>query len=94
MSTGLGAGRSLERDSCRTVVRWTARVSFALLSTTMRPAPVYAQEHVALPPVNLGGSSFMDGFGGPASSKVAAMLRTRSRASRTAACASAVLPSM
>jgi hypothetical protein len=31
----------------------------------MSAAPVYAQEHVALPPVNLGGTSFMDGVGGP-----------------------------
>ena len=31
----------------------------------MSPAPVFAQEHIALPPVNLGGSSFMDGVGGP-----------------------------
>jgi hypothetical protein len=31
----------------------------------MRLAPVYAQEHIALPPVNLGGTSFMDGVGGP-----------------------------
>jgi len=31
----------------------------------MSPVPVYAQEHIALPPVNLGGSSFMDGVGGP-----------------------------
>jgi hypothetical protein len=65
MSTGLGARRWLERDSCRTVVRWTGRVSFALLSTTMCPVLVAAQEHIALPPVNLGGSSFMDGVGGP-----------------------------
>jgi len=31
----------------------------------MSLVPVYAQEHIALPPVNLGGSSFMDGGGGP-----------------------------
>ena len=37
----------------------------ALLSTTMSPVPVFAQGHIALPPVNLGGSSFTDGVGGP-----------------------------
>ena len=30
-----------------------------------QPPLVHAQEHIALPPVNLGGSSFMDGVGGP-----------------------------
>jgi hypothetical protein len=47
------------------LVCWTAGVSGALLSTTVNLLPVYAQEHIALPPVNLGGSSFMDGVGGP-----------------------------
>ena len=47
------------------LVCWTAGVSVALLSTTVNLLPVYAQEHIALPPVNLGGSSFMDGVGGP-----------------------------
>jgi hypothetical protein len=65
MSTVLGACGRFKRASCGAVARWTARVSFALLSTTMSPAPVHAQEHIALPPVNLGGSSFMDGVGGP-----------------------------
>src|ERR1700735_2416676 len=65
MSTRGAPGTGLKRDSCRTVVRWTARVSFALLSIMTRPVLVCAQEHVALPPVNLGGSSFMDGVGGP-----------------------------
>ena len=65
MSARLGACGGLKRDPCGTVVRWTAGVSVALLSTTMSPAPVSAQEHIALPPVNLGGSSFMDGVGGP-----------------------------
>src|ERR1700735_3213213 len=65
MSTRGAPGTGLKRDSCRTVVRWTARVSFALLSIMTRPVLVCAQEHIALPPVNLGGSSFMDGVGGP-----------------------------
>jgi hypothetical protein len=47
------------------VVRWAAAVSVALLSTTVNLLPIQAQEHIALPPVNLGGSSFMDGVGGP-----------------------------
>ena len=46
------------------VVRWAAGIAFALLSTTIDTS-VYAQEHIALPPVNLGGTSFMDGVGGP-----------------------------
>jgi hypothetical protein len=54
-----------KRNPCRTVVRWTASVSFALLPTTMSLAPVHAQEHIALPPVNLGGTTFLDGVGGP-----------------------------
>jgi hypothetical protein len=65
MSTRLGSRGGLERDQCERLVRWTAGVSVALLSTTVNLAPVYAQEHIALPPVNLGGSSFMDGVGGP-----------------------------
>jgi hypothetical protein len=47
------------------LVRWRAGVSAGLLSTTVNLLPAYAQEHIALPPVNLGGSSFMDGVGGP-----------------------------
>jgi len=65
MSTRLGARRGPNRDPCGTVALWTAKVSVALLSTMMSLVPVYAQEHIALPPVNLGGSSFMDGGGGP-----------------------------
>jgi hypothetical protein len=65
VSTGVGALAGHKRDPRGLVVRWAARVSFGLLSTTMRSAPVCAQEHIALPPVNLGGSSFMDGVGGP-----------------------------
>jgi hypothetical protein len=65
VNAALGAGGELERDRFRTVVRWTASVSFVLLSTTTSPVPAYAQEHIALPPVNLGGTSFMDGAGGP-----------------------------
>ncbi len=42
-----------------------AGVCAALLSTTVNLPRVHAQEHIALPPVNLGGSSFMDGVGGP-----------------------------
>jgi hypothetical protein len=46
------------------VIRRAAWIAFALLSaTTDRSAR--AQEHIALPPVNLGGTSFMDGVGGP-----------------------------
>jgi hypothetical protein len=45
------------------VVRWAAGIAFALVSTTNTSA--YAQEHIALPPVNLGATSFMDGVGGP-----------------------------
>jgi hypothetical protein len=65
MRTGVGALAGHERGPRGLVVRRAARVSFALLSTTMGSAPVRAQEHIALPPVNLGGSSFMDGVGGP-----------------------------
>jgi hypothetical protein len=65
MSTGADAHSRSRRSPCPTVVRWTAAVLSALLSTTIRPTPVYAREHIALPPVNLGGSSFMDGAGGP-----------------------------
>jgi hypothetical protein len=65
MSTGLGSRGGLKRDRCERLVHWTAGVSVVLLSTTVNPLPVYAQEHIALPPVNLGGSSFMDGVGGP-----------------------------
>src|ERR1700691_4905240 len=65
MSTGLGSRGGLKRDRCERLVRWTAGVSVALLSTTVNLLPVYAWEHIALPPVNLGGSSFMDGVGGP-----------------------------
>src|ERR1700691_5874142 len=65
MSTGLGSRGGLKRDRCERLVRWTAGVSVALLSTTVNLLPAYAQEHIALPPVNLGGSSFMDGAGGP-----------------------------
>jgi hypothetical protein len=31
----------------------------------LAPRPSIAQQHIALPPVNLGASSFMDGLGGP-----------------------------
>jgi hypothetical protein len=65
MNTRLGSRGGLERDQCEPFLRWTARVSVALLPTTVNLPPVYAQEHIALPPVNLGGSSFMDGVGGP-----------------------------
>lgn len=63
MSTAVGACRRLMGGAPRTLACRTAVCSFALLATT--PAPAYAQEHIALPPVNLGGSSFMDGVGGP-----------------------------
>ena len=46
------------------VVRWRAAIAFALLSTATNTSAL-AQEHIALPPVNLGGTSFMDGVGGP-----------------------------
>lgn len=36
-----------------------------LSSTTIRPTRASAQEHIPLPPVNLGGTSFLDGVGGP-----------------------------
>jgi hypothetical protein len=56
----------MEREPRGPIARWTTRVALALLSTTaMRPVAAYAQEHIPLPPVNLGGSSFMDGVGGP-----------------------------
>ena len=40
-----------------------AASAFALLTSLVRPSS--AQQHIALPPVNLGASSFMDGPGGP-----------------------------
>ena len=46
------------------VVRRAAGIAFALLSATPDHS-ARAQEHIALPPVNLGGTSFMDGVGGP-----------------------------
>jgi hypothetical protein len=61
--TAVGGRRRLFARASRVVVGWTAGVSIALLTTT--PGPAYAQEHITLPPVNLGGSSFMDGLGGP-----------------------------
>ena len=63
MSTRLGARRGVKRRASGGVRRWAARVAF--LSMTIGTVPAHAQEHIALPPVNLGGSSFMDGVGGP-----------------------------
>jgi len=41
-----------------------AAAAVSLLASLVSP-PTFAQQHVALPPVNLGASSFMDGPGGP-----------------------------
>src|ERR1700690_4176879 len=42
-----------------------ALIAVAALAVVTTATTVDAQEHVALPPVNLGGSSFMDAIGGP-----------------------------
>lgn len=42
-----------------------AKLARMLAVLAMSPAFALAQEHIALPPVNLGVSSFMDGAGGP-----------------------------
>jgi hypothetical protein len=39
--------------------------AFATVLVTGSPAVALAQPHIALPPVNIGGTSFMDGLGGP-----------------------------
>jgi hypothetical protein len=46
------------------VARWVATLAVAALATTIATS-VCAQPHIALPPVNLGGTSLMDGVGGP-----------------------------
>ena len=65
MTSSFGVYGAPDRAHRGVVARWTATVSLALLSTTLGPATVGAQEHIALPAVNLGGTSFMDGVGGP-----------------------------
>jgi hypothetical protein len=45
--------------------RHVASAIAAVLASLPSAAASLAQEHVSLPPVNLGGTSFMDGLGGP-----------------------------
>jgi hypothetical protein len=65
VTTGGCARRRAERTSWATVVRRAAGVLVVLSSTTIRATGASAQEHIPLPPVNLGGTSFLDGAGGP-----------------------------
>jgi hypothetical protein len=67
MSTGFGARGGRTLDSGGAGARYIARALIAALLSTMTMGHVtaQAQEHIALPPVNLGGTSFMDGVGGP-----------------------------